>query len=223
MTKTAYSSLLVFTLLLSCGSPPDASISDDGKEIDLLASGNLDDWNHVLVDSEVEQEDVWSFNNAGHLICRGTPLGYIGTKESYENFALSVEWKWSGKPGNSGVLMQIQSGEPLPTCIEAQLRYQSAGRLMGLRGVVLDGAGLELKQSPKIGTIHVVPGKQGFEHEAGEWNRYDITVSEGKIELFLNGEKVNEATLPDSQSGAIGFQSEGGVIVFRKILLTSFD
>jgi len=224
--------LLLFPLLVlvSCNtnSEPDDSSApfytpQEVEAIDLLASRSLDDWNHVLDDSSVKKEDVWSFNDAGHLVCKGEPLGFLATRQSYSNFKLTVEWRWPGEPGNSGVLMRIQSDHPIPTCLEAQLKHGSAGNLMGLRGALLDGADLVVKEHPTIGTIRILARKAGEEKPAGEWNRYEITVENGSARVLLNGALASEGTLPEELAGPIGFQSEGGVIEFRTIRLVPLD
>jgi len=119
--------------------------------------------------------------------------------------------------------MRIQSDEPIPDCVEAQLKSGSAGTLMGLRGAVLGGEALDVKKSASIGQIHIVPPRGGSEKPAGEWNRYKITIQGGNVRAFLNGELANEATGAEVVPGAIGFQSEGGVIEFRRMELTVLD
>ena len=52
------------------------------------------------------------------------------------------------------------------------------------------------------------------------WNRYEITVSGGNLELKVNGEIVNQASGLDVLAGPIGLQSEGAQIHFRNIELT---
>lgn len=191
--------------------------------VDFLASRDLEDWNYILQDPAVKKEDVWSFNEAGHLICLGEPLGFLATRQSFSRFKLTVEWRWPGEPGNSGVLMFIQSDDPIPTSVEAQLKHGSAGNLMGLRGAVIDGEGLVEKEHPTIGALRILAKKAGEEKPAGEWNRYVITVENDSIKLLLNGELANECTLPETLSGPIGFQSEGRAIEFRMIQLTPLD
>jgi len=193
------------------------------KTIDLLASKSLDDWDVILDAPEVGKADVWSFNEAGHLVCKGEPLGFLSTRDEYTNFKLTVEWRWPGEPGNSGVLMRIRSDDPIPTCLEAQLKSGSAGNVMGLRGAVLGGEGLIVKEHSTIGTLHIIPKKAGEEKTPGEWNRYEITVEGDTVRVFLNGELASEGTGAEAIPGPIGFQSEGGVVEFRNMVLTVLE
>jgi len=43
----------------------------------------------------------------GVLQVAGKPVGYFATRESYSDFELVLEWRWTEKPGNSGVLLHI--------------------------------------------------------------------------------------------------------------------
>jgi len=192
-----------------------------GEEIRLFNGKDLSGWEHFLVDEEAEMEDVWSVED-GLLICKGEPGGYLYTENDYESFRLVVEWRWPDTPGNSGVLMRI-TGEPtmLPNSVEAQLRSGNAGDMYGFLGFKIGGNEERLSE---IG----VPGWAlqriaGNENEPGEWNKYEIIVDGADITLFLNGEKVNEATGCDVRPGRIGLQSEGGIIHFRTVTLTPIE
>jgi len=202
--------------------PP--AVAGNGYEIDLLASRNLADWDFFLVDDKLRKEDVWSFTADGVLVCKGKPLGYLATKQDYRTFRLVVEWRWPGKPSNSGVQFRI-TGEPkgLPCCIEAQLKSGDAGDIYGLQGKVIEGAPLWEKDTDWGGHVRIVKKKLATEKPPGQWNQYVITVIDDKIILEINGQEVNRATGADTTPGKIGFQSEGDVIEFRTIKLLPLD
>lgn len=191
------------------------------KTIELFNGKDLAGWEHFLVDEKAKIEEVWSVND-GVLICQGKPNGYLCTQKEFENFKLSLEWRWADKPGNSGVLMRI-TGKPtmLPHCVEAQLQHGNAGDMYGFQGFKIDG-----EKSRRFDAPNVAGGLLGLrkikanENPPGEWNKYEITVDGATITLIVNGEKVNEATDCDVRPGKIGLQSEGGVIHFRNIKLT---
>ena len=77
--------------------------------IELFNGKNLKGWTHFLVEKDVKKKDVWSVTD-GVLVCKGEPLGYLQTKESFESFRLQLDWRWApgGEPGNSGVLFRIE-------------------------------------------------------------------------------------------------------------------
>lgn len=200
-----------------------ASAQVDGGSVDLLASGNLDGFSHVLVGEGVKKEDVWSVKD-GVLVCKGQPNGYLFTKEAYQDFTLTFEWRWpEGKePGNSGVLLRI-AGEPkgfMPKCVEAQLKNGSAGDIWAFFGAKVQGDAsrvVEVKAHKDLQDFNGVKKLKVLEKPAGEWNKYEIKVSGGDLELKINGELVNQASGLDVLSGPIGFQSEGAEIHFRKM------
>jgi hypothetical protein len=195
----------------------------------LFDGKSLDGWNFHLVDPDVKMEDVWSVDQ-GVLVCKGEPLGYLVTKESFKNFRLVVEWRWApGKePGNSGVLLRI-AGEPIgfmPKCVEAQLMSGNAGDIWAFRGASLKGDEdrfRKIENHEALGDFLGVGKIKGAEKPPGEWNRMVVKFSGETITVVVNGEKVNEATGCDVVSGPIGLQSEGGEIHFRTVKLTPLE
>ncbi len=161
-------------------------------------------------------EDIWSVED-GVLVCRGEPQGYLFTKEDYESFRLTVEWRWPSEPGNSGVLLRV-APEPvmLPSCVEAQLRSGSAGDMYGFQGFTIGG---DPERLSEISIGWSLKRMEGNENDPGEWNRYEITADGDRITLELNGTRVNEATECDVRPGRIGLQSEGAPIHFRTVSL----
>lgn len=215
-----------FTLLLVAAmtfSLSGLSGAADPEPVDLFNGKDLTGWQHYLVEPDVKMEDVWSVKD-GLLVCKGEPMGYLATKESYKNFKLIVEWRWpAGKePGNSGVLMRI-TGEPmaLPRCVEAQLRHGDAGDIWAFQGFKVKGDTARYREvnHPEFGHLVGVSKATGNEKEPGEWNKYEITLQGGKLTLVVNGKTVNEGTDCDVIAGHIGLQSEGGEIHFRTVRL----
>jgi hypothetical protein len=199
---------------------------ESAKVITLFNGKDLTGWSYHLVDEKVKKEDVWSVGD-GIIVCKGQPLGYLFTEDSYQDFTLTFEWRWApGKePGNSGVLLRI-AGEPIgfmPKCVEAQLKSGSAGDVWGFRGAVVAGdAGrvVEVKDHKDLGNFTGLRRIVTAEKPAGEWNRYEITVKGGELKLVINGEMVNQVSGLDVLSGPIGLQSEGAEIHFRDIAIT---
>lgn len=205
---------------------PVAAAEEPAKSVELLHGENLDGWSHVLVGEGVKKEDVWSVKD-GTLVCKGTPLGYLFTDKSYQDFTLNFEWRWApgGEPGNSGVLLRI-AGKPatfMPKCVEAQLKHENAGDVWGFFGASIGGPAeriQEVKDHKALGDFKGVKKIKAAEKPPGEWNHYEIKVSGGTLELKVNGELVNQATGLDILPGPIGLQSEGAEIHFRNIRIT---
>jgi hypothetical protein len=214
---------IVTGILLTSTAQSEVAKEDSGTA--LFNGTNLDGWSHVLVGDGVKKEDVWSVKD-GVLVCKGTPLGYLCTNEAYQDFTLTFEWRWApgSEPGNSGVLLRI-AGEPatfMPKCVEAQLKHGNAGDLWGFFGANIEGDAArlqEIKDHKDLGNFKGFKKTKAAEKPPGEWNRYEITVSGGNIELKVNGETVNQASGLDVLAGPIGLQSEGAEIHFRNIEL----
>lgn len=188
----------------------------------LLFNGkDLSNWEKVVFE-EADVEEVFQAGN-GIIQVSGVPNGYILTKDSYSNYKLHVEWRWSTVPSNSGVLLHVQENNLVewPLCIEAQLHNGNAGDLV----MIGHGAGLSVGDS----TYLITPEERRFdvskkfeessEKQAGEWNTYDITCNGDNIELILNGVLQNNATKSTLSSGPIALQSEGTPIEFRNVYL----
>jgi hypothetical protein len=224
----ALSSLLLLAPLARANDKDEKSpAAQSTQATDLLADRSLGNWEHLLVDKTLGKADVWKVDENGVLICKGQPLGYLHTKKSYQDFTLSLEWRWAPgtEPTNSGVLLRIAAPPEsfLPKCVEAQLQHGKAGDLYGFYAANINAEAerLKLMENEKIGKFKAVPRLTGTEKPAGEWNLYEITVKGDTVELKINGELVNKAHGLDVIAGPIGLQSEGSEIHFRNIRLSS--
>ena len=192
------------------------------QEINLYNGKDLKGWKAIVPDAAkagIKPEDVWSIKD-GILICKGNPVGYIRTEESYKNFILRVEWRFNPvtkQAGNSGVLLRMVGDDKVwPKSIEAQLESGNAGDFWNIDNVVMtvDPARTKGRNTKKT---------HGAERPIGEWNEYEIIVHEGDIVLFVNGEELNHATNVEVVPGKICLQSEGAEIQFRSVRLTPLE
>ncbi len=112
----------------------------------------------------------------GALVRKGGG-GDIITKEKYENFDLSFDWKIS-EGGNSGLMFRVQESKnpPWHTGPEAQLQDNVKGHDPQKAGW--------LYQFYKSDTDTTKP--------AGEWNTFRIKVDRNKCEHWMNGTKYFE-------------------------------
>lgn len=194
---------------LHCGAAEPATIEPKEKTV-LFDGKSLEGWK-IVGDAA-----SWSVKD-GVLASTGKPNGYVRTEKQYRNYRLSLEWRWTGEPTNSGVLLHAREPDKVwPKCVEAQLKHQHAGDfvLIDRSTIIVNGSQVGPGDFP-------IADKRGesAEKPAGQWNRYEITCDGGKVTLVVNGKVMNEGTEANPSSGAICLQSEGSPIEFRNIVL----
>lgn len=167
------------------------------------------------------KDGAWELKD-GVLRSSEKPGGYIWSKNSYENFELTLEYKTS-ENCNSGLFFRTDPKNAVQGGFEIQLA--SAGLYSG-RHVV--GA-LYDAQEPSTAA-----GKPD-----GQWNQMRLTCMGSKITVVLNGETVLQADLDDwttaktnpdgsknkfktalndlPRSGHLGLQYHGHPVWFRNI------
>ncbi len=196
--------------------------SADNKVV-LFNGENLDNWEIFVGTTDVAPGDVF-WAEDGMIQTSGIPNGYIQTRESYSNYKLHVEWRWTGQPTNSGVLLHKRGEDMIwPQAIECQLKHDHAGDIV----LIGEGSGITVKDS----TYLITPGEGRFkvigrseeasENPPGQWNSYDITARDATIELVVNGVLQNSGTGMTLTEGRILLQSEGSTMQFRNIYLES--
>lgn len=197
-------------------SPREAALGSR-ERFDLFNHRDLAGWAYYLNEEGAKMEDTWRVVD-GILICKGTPAGYIRTEADHTNYHLVVEWRWNPLTkvaGNSGVLLRkIGEDKIWPRSIEAQLQSGSAGDFWNIGDFPMQAS---RERSNGRNTKHI----KANEYPIGEWNRYDIHVDGGIVELRVNGEVLNTATECQETPGKICLQSEGAEIHFRTVRLYS--
>lgn len=201
---------------------------EDRKAIDVLtaqdASGELTGWQFFAEKEATKTGDVWSLRD-GVLSCRGTPRGYLFTRDDYQDFVLTLEWRWppDAKPGSGGVLIRMTGAHKIwPKSLEAQINAGQAGDFWGLTGYALEGPAERTKtlEHAQLGKLIGVQKQADAEKPAGEWNLYEIVADGGTVTLKINGQVVNQATRCDVVPGKICLTAEGDPIEFRNVRLT---
>jgi hypothetical protein len=190
----------------------------EGNKVHLFNGSDLAGWTAVFNEEAVKTEDVWLVEDMV-LICRGQPRGYLRTHSEYENYVLTVEWRWppNSQGGNSGVLVHASTPKALgvwPKSIEVQLHATNAGDFWVI-GTELD---VENESQRKKDRRHFNL-TDGSEKPIGEWNKMEITCQKDQITVKVNGTLVNHATNCSVTGGAICLQSEGTEVHFRNITL----
>lgn len=155
--------------------------------------------------------DTWRVEDS-MIRCAGRPNGFLRSKKSYRNYVFRAEWRfqtegWTGAPKrwpNAGFFINAGPIENTwPISQEVQGHYGEAGSLFGVRGGKVTGA----KRGP------IVKDRPPF----GSWDRYEITQTDGKVKVVLNGVLVNEGTDAYPAEGNICLQSEGWPVDYRNV------
>lgn len=166
----------------------------------------------------------------GKLVIAGEPRGHLITDSTFRNYRLEVEYRFTGAPGNAGILVHASTPRALyamfPKSIEVQMESGNAGdfwciveditvpdmvRRRGPRADwgITEGKGRRIK--------HLVDGR---EHALGEWNRIVVEAVGRTITVWVNGTRVNRGTNATADRGRIAIQSEGAAVEIRTIALT---
>lgn len=194
--------------------------ADAGAQVVKLFNGkDLSNWNLFVDKGGASAQEVYTVKD-GVIHVKGTPFGYMYTKEKYSNFILDVEWRYPVEATNSGIFLFVQDGEKLwPNAIECQLHAGDAGDFVFLGGSDL----FEFMSRP--GTVRpafpvVKKTNESSEKPVGEWNRAKIYCKDGNITVFINGVYQNSGTRSMHKTGYIALQSEGKDIQFRNVTVT---
>jgi len=160
-------------------------------------------------------DKTWSIKD-GVISCTGQPFGYLMTQQSYADYKLHVEYRWSAKSEqqNSGIFIHKTGPDDffLPKAIETQLKEGSAGDFVLLSKATLNGVeNSKNKCVERTGK----PSEKPF----GEWNSVDIVVKGDTIRSSVNGVLQNEGKEIYTDAGSICLQSEGGPVEFRNITI----
>lgn len=103
-----------------------------------------------------------------------------------------------------------------PRCLEIQIINGNAGDLYpigGFQGKGSSGVPLKFREGriaePKV--------------KADGWNRMEVKVLGGTVEVSINGKVVNRAKDCPQEAGMVTLRNEGSRVEFRRLLLLPLD
>jgi Domain of Unknown Function (DUF1080) len=207
----AFASLL---FLNSCAVKPKTLTKNDWYAFTKNSNGSLD------------PSKIYEFTD-GLVRMYGDNIGYLATNKSYENFELSLEFKWNieekfhrdDAKKNSGVMYNIPLNSPdhiWPKGIQFQIKENTTGDFIFLDNITAKVNGKLVEAGPSV----VSPKFEANENPYGQWNKIVIRSINRKCTQYLNGKLVNECVEVTSREGKISLNYEGSPIDFRNIQLT---
>jgi hypothetical protein len=168
---------------------------------------------------DTTQKEGWQIKGGGDLL----------TNEAFENFHFETEWKIA-PGGNSGIIFLIK---------DDTAKYDYIWKT-GPEMQVLDNAGHADAKiiKHKAGDLYdLIESSTPSANPAGEWNKAEIIVNKGKLDLLLNGTNIVSTTMWDDnwkkliagskfkdmpdfgtiRSGNIALQDHGNAVWYRNI------
>lgn len=223
-----FKQLLLSLALISLFS---ARAKAEEETISLFNGEDLTGW-HIDVPRMDNNPDVKSpfIVRDGMLVSLGTPPGHLITDKVYQDYRLEVEYRFPGKPGNCGILVHASKPRALysmfPQSIEVQMLHTNAGdfwcieedikvpNMVERRGPK-ENWGINGNKLRRIRNL-----TDDSEKPLGEWNRMVIECLGDTVNVWVNGDHVNDGYDATASKGQIAVQAEGSEVEFRKLELT---
>lgn len=208
--------LILFMFVGSLATLARLNAETPARPEELLNGKDLAGWELVTTPA-VDVATVCSYTATGALAISGKPTSFLATKKSYENYRLHAEWRWTGAPGNAGVLVHIASGpkdRQWPLSIQIQTKNTAAGDLLPMAGATFAEP---LTSAPGAAVPLRAHSAADSEKTVGEWNTCDIVCRGDTIEVTINGVLQNKISKVSPASGKIGLQLEGVAYEVRNV------
>ncbi|MBX3110386.1 MAG: DUF1080 domain-containing protein [Fimbriimonadaceae bacterium] len=165
----------------------------------------------------------------GKLVSLGTPGGHLLTTKEYRDYKLTVVYRFTGRPGNCGVLVHASKLRRLsgmfPQSMECQMQSGDAGDFWCI-GEDIVVPNMEIRRGPreKWGVDgdknrRIVNLTDNSEKPLGEWNTMVIRCKGRDITIWVNGDLVNDGHDCTADHGKIALQAEGTEVEFKSVTL----
>ncbi len=214
--------IAVLCLLMACAT------RQSQRSFSLFNGKNLEGWHADIPekDTNATAPDAFVVRD-GMLVSKGIPEGHLISDKEYKNYRLEAEYRFTGKPGNCGILVHASKPRALygmfPQSIEVQMEHQNAGDFWCIvEDITVPD--MEKRRGPRD-TWGITEGKarriinltDGSEEQVGEWNQMTIECLADSVKVWVNGDLVNFGYNATATQGRIAIQAEGAEVVFRKL------
>lgn len=222
-------SVMVLGLLLA-----QVSVADEKGQTKLFNGKDLTGWHTDVPAADKNPKVSPSFIvRNGLLVSMGKPGGHLITDKIYSDYRLELDYRFTKKPGNCGVLVHSSRPRALygmfPASIEVQMHHRNAGDFWCIDENI-EVPDME-KRRPK-GKNQKWGGKKGdarrilnltdnSEKPVGEWNKMVIECQGNEVKVWVNDDLVNHGKNCTVSKGQIALQAEGVEVEFKGLILTS--
>jgi 3-keto-disaccharide hydrolase len=221
--------VLLITLATALAGPADQAVTPD-HVFGLFNGADLSNWEADVPARDTNPDAPPSFMvRDGMLVSLGKPEGHLVTKQVYRDYRLEVEYRFPGKPGNSGVLVYASRSRALykmfPQSIEVQMNSGDAGDFWCIQENI-EVPDMETRRPREPGqkwggaegdARRILNLTDGSEKPVGQWNTMVIEVRGRSVTVWVNGDLVNKGFNASKDSGKIAVQAEGAEVEFRKV------
>ena len=216
------SSLIVILLI--------ASFTLNAQIIHLFNGKDLSGW-HMDVPAMDQNPDTTApfLVRNGMLVSLGDPRGHLISDECYSNYRLEVKYRFTGKPGNCGVLVHASTPRALygmfPKSLEVQMQSGDAGDFWCIVEDI-KVPDMEKRRGPRE-KWGITEGKErriknltdDSEKPLGKWNTMVVECRGNMVTVWVNDDLVNNGFDCTAGKGQIALQAEGAEVEFRKVQL----
>lgn len=194
--------------------------SRSGEGFESIFNGkNFDGWAGLIENYEIKEDGV--------IMCKPHKGGTVYTKDEFGDFAVRLEFKLP-PGGNNGLAIRYPG--------HGDAAYTSMCELQ-----VLDSEHpkyAELDERQYHGSAYgMAPAHRGYLRSAGEWNFQEVTVTDSRIKVELNGTVIlnsNLAAISDFMSntphpgkdltrGHFGFAGHSDPVQYRNVNIKKLD
>ncbi|MGY8914168.1 MAG: 3-keto-disaccharide hydrolase, partial [Flavobacteriales bacterium] len=120
MKKLLFLSSLILTIV-ACSTQ---------TSVPLFNGQNLEGWHVDVPEMDTLPSTITPFVvRDGNLVSLGTPRGHLITDAEYKDYRLDIEYRFTGEPGNCGILVHASTPRALykmfPKSIEVQMEHEN--------------------------------------------------------------------------------------------------
>ena len=192
------------------------------EAVDLFNGQDLSGWTMDHQDASAKAQDEWTVKD-GTLRWTGSEPSVLRTQTPYENYRLSLQWRWPADQTvdrvEAGVLLHCTTPRERsvwPKSIKTQLAPSHAGDLWTI------GVGATIADTDPPSRIPTKRQRVNLTNDSerapGQWNQLLVYAIGDTLRVFVNGDLVNEAWELSGRKGAIGLQA-APAIEYRQIQL----